>query len=285
MRETHAARRRADPRRSEPYPRRHLPVSSPRAATPRACGGSPTTSSPGTIRTLANAERPYHALLEGVDRAAGRAGRALAAGRLHPWRDEHRQHLDLGRDHRLRPVRLHGRIRPGARCSPRSTRWAATPTPTSRGSRCGTLTRLAECLLPLFSDEQEKAIEQAQFVARRVRGEIHARPIRPACARRSACSRARDGDEALVQDLLDAMAKNQADFTLTFRRLCDAARRSRRTTRGPAICSPIPPPMTNGRRAGGSAIGRGAAIRRRAAGGDAQRSIRPSSRATTASRP
>ena len=34
---------------------------------------------------------------------------------------------------------------------------------------------------------------------------------------------ARDGDEALAQDLLDAMAKNQADFTLTFRRLSDAA--------------------------------------------------------------
>jgi uncharacterized protein YdiU (UPF0061 family) len=33
----------------------------------------------------------------------------------------------------------------------------------------------------------------------------------------------RDGDEALVQDLLDAMAKNTADFTLTFRRLADAA--------------------------------------------------------------
>jgi len=34
---------------------------------------------------------------------------------------------------------------------------------------------------------------------------------------------ARDDDEALVQDLLDAMAKNQADFTLTFRRLSEAA--------------------------------------------------------------
>jgi len=33
----------------------------------------------------------------------------------------------------------------------------------------------------------------------------------------------RDGDSALAQDLLDAMAKNQADFTLTFRRLSDAA--------------------------------------------------------------
>ena len=50
LRETRAAGRGADPRRLEPHPRRHLPVSSPRAAIPRACGGSPITSSPGIIR-------------------------------------------------------------------------------------------------------------------------------------------------------------------------------------------------------------------------------------------
>jgi protein adenylyltransferase len=33
----------------------------------------------------------------------------------------------------------------------------------------------------------------------------------------------RDGDEALAQDLLDAMAENRADFTLTFRHLCAAS--------------------------------------------------------------
>jgi uncharacterized protein YdiU (UPF0061 family) len=32
-----------------------------------------------------------------------------------------------------------------------------------------------------------------------------------------------EGDAALAQDLLAAMAENKADFTLTFRRLCDAA--------------------------------------------------------------
>ena len=32
-----------------------------------------------------------------------------------------------------------------------------------------------------------------------------------------------EGDGALAQDLLDRMAANQADFTLTFRRLCEAA--------------------------------------------------------------
>jgi uncharacterized protein YdiU (UPF0061 family) len=32
-----------------------------------------------------------------------------------------------------------------------------------------------------------------------------------------------EGDRALVDDLLDAMHRNQADFTLTFRGLCEAA--------------------------------------------------------------
>jgi uncharacterized protein YdiU (UPF0061 family) len=34
-----------------------------------------------------------------------------------------------------------------------------------------------------------------------------------------------EGDDTLAQDLLDRMAANRADFTLTFRRLCDAADR------------------------------------------------------------
>ena len=94
---------------------------------------------------------------------------------------------------------------------------------------------------------------------------------------------ARDGDEALVQDLLDAMAKNQADFTLTFRRLSDAAaiphgrqgqaivRRSRRLRRmGRTLAA------TDRRRA---------AIGNRAASRDARRSIRPSFRATIVWKP
>src|SRR6478752_8642365 len=84
------------------------------------------------------------------------------------------------------------------------------------------LTRLAECLLPLFSDDKDKAIEQAQFIlgefAEKFTAAYQAGP-----RTKIALFTARDGDEALVQDLLDAMAKNQADFTLTFRRLGDAA--------------------------------------------------------------
>ena len=47
------------------------------------------------------------------NRPAGASGRTVAAARLHPWRDEHRQHFHLWRNHRLRPLRLHGGLRPG----------------------------------------------------------------------------------------------------------------------------------------------------------------------------
>ncbi len=84
------------------------------------------------------------------------------------------------------------------------------------------LTRLAECLLPLLSDDKDKAIEEAQAIL----GEFAERftsAYQAGLRSKIGLFTARDGDEALVQDLLDAMAKNQADFNLTFRRLSDAA--------------------------------------------------------------
>jgi uncharacterized protein YdiU (UPF0061 family) len=84
------------------------------------------------------------------------------------------------------------------------------------------LTRLAECLLPLFSDDKDKAIEQAQSILAEFPAKFTA-AYQSGLRRKIGLFTARDGDEALVQDLLDAMAKNQADFTLTFRRLSAAA--------------------------------------------------------------
>jgi uncharacterized protein YdiU (UPF0061 family) len=84
------------------------------------------------------------------------------------------------------------------------------------------LTRLAECLLPLIAEEQDKAIAEAQSAL----GEfIEAFDAAYQAGLRSKLGlfTARDEDRMLAQDLLDAMAKNQADFTLTFRRLSDAA--------------------------------------------------------------
>jgi uncharacterized protein YdiU (UPF0061 family) len=85
------------------------------------------------------------------------------------------------------------------------------------------LTRLAECLLPLFSDEQEKAIAEAQILLGDFAEKFTA-AYQSGLRRKIGLFTTRDGDEALVQDLLDAMAQNHADFTLTFRSLGDAAR-------------------------------------------------------------
>ncbi len=84
------------------------------------------------------------------------------------------------------------------------------------------LTRLAECLLPLFSDDQEKAVAEAQDILGAF-AETFSNAYQAGLRKKVGLFTERDGDEALIQDLLDAMAKNQADFTLTFRKLGDAA--------------------------------------------------------------
>jgi serine/tyrosine/threonine adenylyltransferase len=43
------------------------------------------------------------------------------------------------------------------------------------------------------------------------------------CVARSGLETRQEGDAELIQDLLRRMAENSADFTLTFRRLCEAA--------------------------------------------------------------
>jgi uncharacterized protein YdiU (UPF0061 family) len=87
------------------------------------------------------------------------------------------------------------------------------------------LTRLAEALLPILTEEagsQEAALASAyealaafgpQFEAAHLEG----------LRRKLGLFIAREGDAALAADLLERMAANHADFTLTFRRLCDAA--------------------------------------------------------------
>jgi serine/tyrosine/threonine adenylyltransferase len=87
------------------------------------------------------------------------------------------------------------------------------------------LTRLAESLLPILADEagnKEVALDSAkealaafqpQFEAARASG----------LRRKLGLFAEREGDDVLAEDLLERMAANRADFTLTFRELCDAA--------------------------------------------------------------
>ena len=84
------------------------------------------------------------------------------------------------------------------------------------------LTRLAETLLPLLSDDQEKAAAKANEALSIFAPKFEtAYPAGP--RRKLGLFTEHDGDPALARDLLQAMAKNQADFTLTFRYLSDAA--------------------------------------------------------------
>jgi serine/tyrosine/threonine adenylyltransferase len=84
------------------------------------------------------------------------------------------------------------------------------------------LARFAETLLPIIDSSADRAVELASEV-------IAAFSVRFADAslagmrRKLGLSMSEDGDAALADDLLDAMQRNLADFTLTFRRLCDAA--------------------------------------------------------------
>jgi serine/tyrosine/threonine adenylyltransferase len=84
------------------------------------------------------------------------------------------------------------------------------------------LSRFAETLLPLIDASTERAVERAtQAVSSFAAGftEHWLAGLR----RKLGLSMSADGDAALADDLLAAMHRNQADFTLTFRALCDAA--------------------------------------------------------------
>jgi uncharacterized protein YdiU (UPF0061 family) len=84
------------------------------------------------------------------------------------------------------------------------------------------LTRFAECLLPLFSDDQDKAIAEAQELLAAF-AEVFNTAYKAGLRKKLGLFTERDDDQALAQALLDTMAQGKADFTLTFRRLSDAA--------------------------------------------------------------
>jgi serine/tyrosine/threonine adenylyltransferase len=84
------------------------------------------------------------------------------------------------------------------------------------------LARFAEALLPIIDADADRGAQLAGDV-------ISTFSVRFADAslaglrRKLGLSMQEDGDAALAEELLDAMRRNQADFTLTFRGLCDAA--------------------------------------------------------------
>jgi uncharacterized protein YdiU (UPF0061 family) len=84
------------------------------------------------------------------------------------------------------------------------------------------LARLAETLLPLLSADQDQAVEIAQNTLAGFSARFEAAYF-GGLRRKIGLATEQDGDITLVNDLLKLMAENAADFTLTFRRLSDAA--------------------------------------------------------------
>jgi uncharacterized protein YdiU (UPF0061 family) len=80
------------------------------------------------------------------------------------------------------------------------------------------LTRLAECLLPLLDGGEESAKEALSAFASRFEASYLG-----GLRRKIGLITEQVGDDDLTRDLLKLMAADGADFTLTFRRLCDAA--------------------------------------------------------------
>jgi len=82
------------------------------------------------------------------------------------------------------------------------------------------LAQLAQALLPLIDADVETAINYAQDVINSYLERFEQAYLAGMRAKLGLFE-ARDGDITLVTDLLDCMAKNMADYTLTFRRLSE----------------------------------------------------------------
>jgi uncharacterized protein YdiU (UPF0061 family) len=84
------------------------------------------------------------------------------------------------------------------------------------------LTRLAEALLPLLDEDKDAAIQQANEALDGF-GPRFETAYTEDFRRKLGLVQAQPEDLSLAQDLVERMAQNGADFTLTFRRLCEAA--------------------------------------------------------------
>ena len=84
------------------------------------------------------------------------------------------------------------------------------------------LARLAECLLPLLSDDTNEALAEAEQALEAYRP-LFERAYLGGLRRKLGLLTESEGDAELGRDLLAAMGETGADYTLTFRRLSDAA--------------------------------------------------------------
>ncbi|MCR6498960.1 YdiU family protein [Shinella sp. CPCC 101442] len=89
------------------------------------------------------------------------------------------------------------------------------------------IARLAEALLPILDENEDKAVEAANEAVARFMDRFQAHWKIVIRAKLSLGEDERDGDQGLIRDLLVTLYEQKADYTLTFRRLADAAEDAR----------------------------------------------------------
>ena len=169
----------------------------------------------------ARAERPYRAFLEGViARQARLVARWMQVGFIHGVMNTDNMSIS-GETIDYGPCAFMDAYDPATVFSSidRGGRYAYQNQP---GIALWNLTRLTECLLPLLGDGEDQALAWAQEALKGF-APVYLAAHLDGFRGKLGLATQRDGDAALLQDLLDRMAAAKADFTLTFRRLCDAA--------------------------------------------------------------
>ncbi|MEA2464949.1 MAG: serine/tyrosine/threonine adenylyltransferase [Acidobacteriota bacterium] len=169
----------------------------------------------------AGAERPYHALLAAViDAQAALIADWLLVGFIHGVMNTDNMSI-AGETIDYGPCAFMDDYDPATVFSSidRGGRYAYGNQP---GIGAWNLTRLAECLLPLLSSDEDAAIAEAQETLGAYAAAFERR-YHAGLRRKLGLFTEQEDDLALAQDLLLAMKANKADFTLTFRALCDAA--------------------------------------------------------------
>ncbi|MEX2577394.1 MAG: protein adenylyltransferase SelO family protein, partial [Halofilum sp. (in: g-proteobacteria)] len=165
------------------------------------------------------AERPYQALLEAIaTRTADLIADWMLVGFIHGVMNTDNiavsgETIDYG------PCAFMDRYHPATVYSSIDQRGRYAYNQQPRMGHWG-LAQLAECLLPLLGEDQEQQVEAARAALDVYAPRLEAR-YHGGLRRKIGLATEQDGDMDLVTDLLQRMATQGADFTLTFRRLAE----------------------------------------------------------------
>jgi uncharacterized protein YdiU (UPF0061 family) len=168
----------------------------------------------------AAAERPYRALLDAVIAAQAKLiAKWLAVGFIHGVMNTDNSTIS-GETIDYGPCAFMDTYHPAAKFSSidRQGRYAYRNQPEMA---LWNLTRFAETLLPLLHEEPDRAVAEAEEALDAFAPAFQAEYISGFRSKLGLATE-REEDGQLVQGLLGAMAANQVDFTLLFRRLADA---------------------------------------------------------------